>query len=142
MRLNRIDAVLVDAAGNDIELMSKSTLRQDLFARRPCPSTKGLIESLRSLKLLGADIRIRPGRTGVLFAAFSGVDRRILGDWTLELNEVPVATDPAGEVTHAASFEFPLLVRGYRTTTILRREGFFDPWKEIQRRTEEIEPGS
>ena len=51
VRLNRIDAVLVDAAGNDNELMTKSALRQDLLARRSCPSTEGVIESLRSVGL-------------------------------------------------------------------------------------------
>ena len=141
VRLNRIDAVLVDAAGNDNELMTKSALRQDLLARRSCPSTEGVIESVRSVKLLGSDIRVRPGRSTVLFAAFSGVDTRILGDWTLELNGVPVATDPGGEVLHAASFAFPLLAKGYRTTTILRKEGLFDRWEEMNRVTKEIGSG-
>ena len=140
MRLDRIDAVMVDAAGNDNELMTKSALRMDILAKRPCPSTQGLIEYLRSVKLLGADIRIRPGRSTVLFAAFSGVDKRVTGDWTLELNEVPVATDPAGEIVRIASFEFPLQAKGYRTITIQRREGWLEPWVEIQRRTIEIGP--
>lgn len=138
MRLNRIDAVLVDAAGNDNELMTKSALAQDLFARRPCPSTESLIENLRIIKLLGADIRIRPGRVVVLFAAFSGVDKRIIGDWTLELNEVPILMNPNGEVSRVSSFKFPLLARGYRTTIVLKSEGLFEPWEEIRRRTVEI----
>ena len=141
IRLNHVDAVLVDAAGNDNELMTRSALRHDLRARRPCRSTEALIDNLRSVKLLGADIRIRPGRATVLLAAFTGVDESILGDWTLELHEVPVEMGPAGEVLHAASFEFPLLAKGYRTTTRLRRERWFDSWKEIHRTTEEIGPG-
>ena len=96
LRLNRIDAVLLDAAGNDNELMTKAGLRHHLRASRPCQSTEALVQSLRVVKLLGADIRIRPGRATELLAAFSGVDPRIIGDWTLELNGVPVATDPAG----------------------------------------------
>ena len=141
MRLNRIDAVLLDAAGNDNELMTKSMLGQDLLARRPCPSTRGLIENLRSVKLLGADIRIRPGREAVLFAAFSGVDRRIVGDWTLELNEMSVSTNSAGEVSRVASFEFPLLVKGYRTVITLEKNGLFEPWVEVHRRTDEVQLG-
>ena len=142
LRLNRIDAVLLDAAGNDNELMTKAGLRHHLRATRPCQSTEGLVQSLRVVKLLGADIRIRPGRGAELFAAFSGVDARIVGDWTLELNGVPVATDPAGRTLRSASFTFPLLSRGYRTTILLRREKLFEPWKEIYRTTEEIRPGS
>ena len=130
----------VDAAGNDNELMTRSALRHDLLARRPCRSTEALIDSLRSVKLLGANIRIRPDRATILLAAFTGVDESILGDWTLDLHEVPVETDPAGEVLHAASFEFPLLGRGYRTTTRLRRERWFDSWKETHRTTEEVGP--
>ena len=141
IRLNRVDAVLVDAAGNDNELMTRSVLRHDLLARRPCRSTEALIESLRSVKLPGANIRIRPGRATELLAAFTGVDESILGDWTLELHEVPVETDPAGEVLYPASVEFPLLARGYRTTTRLRRERWFDSWKGTHRTTEKVGPG-
>ena len=141
VRLNRIDAVLVGAAGNDNELMTKSALRQDLLARRSCPSTEGVIESLRSVGLLGAYIGVRPGRSTVLFAAFSGVERRILGDWTLELNGVPVATEPGGEVLHAVSFALLLLAKGYRTTTTLRNQGLFDRWEEMNRVTNEIGSG-
>ncbi len=127
LRLNRIDAVLSDAAGNDNALFTRSALRHSLFATRPCSSTEGVVESLRGVKLLGTNIRIRPGRAAELFAAFSGVDPRIVGDWTLELYDVPVATDPNGRVSHAASIEFPLLARGFRTTVTMRREKLFQP---------------
>ena len=142
LRLNRIDAVLLDAAGNDNELMTRAGLRHHLRASRPCQSTEELVRSLRVVKLLGADIRIRPGRVAELFAAFSSVDPRIVGDWTLELNGVPVSTDPAGRTLRSATFAFPLLSRGYRTTTLLRRERLFEPWKELSSTTEEIVPGS
>ncbi len=141
LRLNPIDAVLLDAAGNDNELMTKAELRHHLRASRPCQSTEALVQSLRVVKLLGADIRIRSGRATELFAAFSGVDPRIVGDWTLELNDIPVATGPAGRTLRSVSFAFPLLSRGYRTTTQLRREKLFEPWKELSRTTEELRPG-
>ena len=135
LRLNRIDAVLLDAAGNDNELMTKSALHHDLRARRPCSSTEGLIGSLRSLKLLGSDVRIRPGRVAVLFAAFSGVDKRIVGDWTLELNEVPVVTAPSGRVLRAVSFEFPCLLRAIgRPSHYARRDSSHHGGRSIVRR--------
>lgn len=141
LRLNRMDAVLVDAAGNDNEFVTKSALRRRLRAERPCRSTRGLVASLRGLKLLGADIRMRPGRVAELYAAFSGVDERIVGDWTMELHEVPVAFDAAGRIVQLATFEFPLVSKGFRTTRVLRKEKLFDPWKELHRTTEEILPG-
>ena len=141
LRLNRMDAVLVDAAGNDNELVTKSRLRRRLRAERPCRSTRGLVASLRGLKVLGADIRMRPGRVAELYAVFSGVDERIIGDWTMELHEVPVVFDAAGRTVRLATFEFPLVSKGYRTTRVLRKEKLFDPWKEIHRTTEEILPG-
>ena len=139
LRLNRVDAVLVDGAGNDREGMDRETLEHAIRAERPCPSTHGLIQTLRSLKLLGADIRIRPGRTTTLLAAFSGVDKRITGDWTLELNDFPVPTNDAAEM-RVTSFEFPLVGRGYRTTIQQRKESLFAPWEEISRSIEEIAP--
>ena len=47
IRLNHVDGVLVDAAGNHNELMTGSTLRHDLLARRLCRSIEALIDSLR-----------------------------------------------------------------------------------------------
>ena len=60
---------------------------------------------------------------------------------TLELNGVPVATEPGGEVLHAASFALLLLAKGYRTTTTLRNQGLFDRWEEMNRVTNEIGSG-
>ena len=141
LRLNRMDAVLVDAAGNDNELVTKSALRHRLRAGRPCRSTRELVASVRGLKLLGADLRMRPGRVAELYAAFSQIDERIIGDWTLELHEISVAFDLAGRVLRVATFEFPLVSRGFRTTRVLRKEKLLEPWKEIHRTTEEILPG-
>ena len=140
--LDRIGAVLVDAAGNDNEGMSKSMLRHYLRSVRPCPSTEAVIVSLRSLRFIGANIRIRPGRVTQVLVVFSGINKRILGDWVLELHGVPVDTDPAGRVSRVASFSFPYAARGFRTTIERRKETTFGPWREISRTVKEIEPGS
>ncbi len=142
MRLNRIDVVLVDAAGNDNEGMSKEILEQNIRAARPCSSTQALVNSLRSLKILGSDARIRPGRAVEMLAAFTSVDKSIVGDWTLEMNDFPVATNQAGEVIQVTSFKFPLVSKGYRTSIKYRKDSFFSPWAEVDRKTEEIDPGS
>ena len=84
---------------------------------------------------------MRPGRVTELYAALSGVDERIIGDWTLELHEVPVSFDLTGRVLRVATFEFPLVSRGFRTTKVLRKERLLEPWKVIHRATEEILPG-
>ena len=140
--LDRIDAVFVDAAGNDNEHMDMSTLRQYLHSVRPCRSTRAVIATLRSLKFLGSGIRLRPGRVTQVLAVFSGIDRRILGDWMLELHGVPVETDPAGRVSRVATFSFPFRTRGYRTTVVRHKETTFGPWQELSRKVEEIDPGS
>lgn len=140
LRLNRIDTVLVDAAGNDNEGITKQVLEQNIRAGRSCSSTEALVRSLRSLKLLGTDTRIRPGRVAEVLAAFPSVDKRIVGDWTLELNDFTVDTNEAGEVSRVTSFKFPLLSKGYRTTIKMRKDSLFAPWQEIDRNTEEIEP--
>ena len=138
LHLNRVDAVLLDAAGNDNEMMTKLELRHGLRAMRPCPSTRGIIDSMRGVKLLGANMRIRPGRAEDVFVAFTGVDQRILGAWSLELHDVPVLFHPGGRVRRVESFRFPLLARGFRTTITLRKEGLLDPWSETHRVTSEI----
>ena len=142
LSLKRIEAVFVDAAGNDNEGMTRATLRRYLRSARPCPSTRAVVASLRSLKFLGSNIRLRPGRVTQVLAVFSGIDRRILGDWTLELHGVPVETDPAGRVSRVASLSFPFRTRGYRTTVERRKETTFGPWQELSRKVEEIDPGS
>ena len=97
-----------------------------------------LVQTLRGLKLLGKNTRVRRGREDTFLVAFSGVDKSITGDWVLELNDFPVATNAAGQVTRLTSFRFPLEPRGYRTTIRQRKEGMFTPWVEIGRQTEEI----
>ena len=115
----------IDAAGKDNELMTRSAL----------------IDSLPSVKLLGANIRIRPGRATTLRAAFTGVDESILRDWTLELHEVPVEDGPCRRGSARGVVRVSLLLGGgYRTTTRSRREPWFDPWKETHRTTEEVGP--
>ena len=147
LRLNQVDAVLVDGAGYEHDAMDKATLFQNIRAQRPCPSTRALTQTLRRLKLLSrgsADgeggMRIRPGRSTAVLVAFSGVDKSIVGDWVLELIDVPISTNEAGEVARMTSFEFPLEARGYRTIFRQRKDGLFAPWEEIGRTTEEIVP--
>ena len=60
LRLDRVDVVLIDGAGNDLEGLDKETLEQNIRTERPCSSTDILIRTLGSLKLLGADTRVRP----------------------------------------------------------------------------------
>ena len=141
LSLRRIEAVLLDAAGNDNEGISKAELGHYLRHIRPCHSTEELIDRLRSVKFLGSNIQLRPGRSGQVFVAFPGIDQRILGDWTLELYGVPVETNEAGEVSRVSSFAFPLLSRGYRTTRELYKDTTFGPWREIKRSVVEIESG-
>ena len=140
LRLAGVDPVLVDGAGNDREGMDRETLAHLIRAARPCSSTYALIQTLESLKLLGADIRIRPGRKTTVMAAFSGVDKTITGDWTLELNDFSVGPDQETQVVRMTSFRIPLAARGFRTTIQQRREGMFSRWEEVSRSTEEIEP--
>ena len=135
---SRLDPVLVDGAGNDLDGLGAGVLVQNVLAGRPCPSTHALVQTLRGLKLLGKNTRVRRGREDTFLVAFSGVDKSITGDWVLELNDFPVATNAAGQVTRITSFRFPLESRGYRTTIRQRKEGMFTPWVEIGRHTEEI----
>ena len=127
LRLDRVDVVLIDGAGNDLEGLDKETLEQNIRAERPCSSSDVLIRTMGSLKLLGADTRVRPGRESTFLAVFHEVDKSILGDWTLELIDVPVATNEAGQVTRVTSFQFPLTAKLYRTTIQQRKEGFMSP---------------
>ena len=140
--LNRVHAVMVDAAGNDNESLSKPAIRDGFLRARPCPSSDGALSGLRGLKLLGGNIRVLPGRTARLLVAFSGIDKRILGDWALELHGFPVATDAAGRVSRVASFSFPLVARGWRETVEMHRESLFAPWTAGRRTTTPIGPGS
>ena len=139
--LNLVEAVLVDAAGNDNAGMAGEQLRRFWRANRPCSSTRHVIKSLWGLKFLGNNIRILPGRVVRVLAAFPRIDKRILGDWTLEIHGLPVETDQVGKASRISSFAFPLISRGYRTTIEMRKEELFAPWREINRKTEEIRPG-
>lgn len=136
LRLGRLDYVLVDAAGNDYEGLTRDLLYQHIMAGRPCSSTNTIIRALDSLKLLGQNTRIRPGRSEELLVAFPAVDKRVLGDWVLELNDFPVATNEAGHVTRVTRFEFPLVVESYRTAIKYRKDNLFSQWQEIDRQTE------
>lgn len=140
--LNRVQAVLVDAAGNDNESLSKRAIRRMVRRARPCPSTDGVFAELRGLRMLGGNIRILPGRSARVLMAFPGIDIRILGGWTLELHGVPVEIDAAGNVARVAAFSFPLVARGYRETVEMRRESLFRPWKVQRKSTAPIGPGS
>ena len=142
LHLDRAETVLVDAAGNDNKGMTKGQLRRFWRAARPCPSTRRVIASLRGLKFLGSNIRILPGRVARVLVAFPRIDKRILGDWALEIHGLPVDTDNTGKISRVASFAFPLASRGYRTTIEMRKEELLAPWREISRRTEAIKPGS
>ena len=137
LRLDRVDVVLIDGAGKDWEGLDKETLEQNIRAKRPCSSTGKLVESLSSLKLLGADTRVRPGRESTFLAVFKTVDKTILGDWALELIDVPVATNEAGQVTRVTSFEFPLIAKHYQTTIQQSKQSLMAPWKETGRSTKE-----
>ena len=139
LSLNRVEAVLLDAAGNDNVGMSKAMISRILYRERPCSSTRDLISSWRSLKVLGNNIRLRPGRTARVLVIFSRIDKSIPGDWTLQLHGFPVEKDRAGKVTHVASFEIPLVSRGYRTTIERRKETMLGPWRVIRKSREPIE---
>ena len=139
LRLGQTETVLVDAAGTERDGLVKGELAQNIRAGRPCASTNALIQNISTLKVLGSgDTRIRPGREDTFLVAFSGVDKSVTGDWTLELIDFPVATNEAAEVIRVTSFRFPLEAKGYRTTIQQRKESLFAPWEEIGRNTEEI----
>ena len=139
LRLSRADAVLVDAARNDNEMADVQILAQNIRARLPFPSGDVLVRTLRSLKILGADVRIRPGRETTFYAMFPTADKSIVGDWVLELNDFPVETNTVGDVSKVEAFKFPLVAKGYRTEITQRRENWFAPWVETARTTAEIE---
>ena len=139
LRLSRADAVMVDPAGNDNELADLQILAQNIKADLPCPSGDAVTRNLRTLKILGADVRIRPGREVTFFVMFPSVDKSIVGDWILELNDFPVETDEVGDVSRVEAFKFPLVSKGFRTEVTQRKAGLFAPWVEVGRNTFEIE---
>lgn len=139
--LVRVHAVMVDAAGNDNESLSKQAIRNGFLRTRPCPSTDGILSGLHSLKMLGGNIRVLPGRAAQILLVFPGIDKRILGDWALELYGFPVGTDAAGNVSRVASFKFPLVARGYRETVEMHRKSGFSPWTAGRKTTTRIGPG-
>ena len=108
LHLDRAETVLVDAAGNDNKGMTKGQLRRFWRAARPCPSTRRVIASLRGLKFLGSNIRILPGRVARVLVAFPRIDKRILGDWALEIHGLPVDTDNTGKYRVSRPSRFPL----------------------------------
>lgn len=138
LNISRADAVLVDAAGNDNEMATAEILRQNVLARYPCSSGPVIARTLRPLKLLGSDIRIRPGRSVTLYAMFPNADISILGDWFLEINDFPVQTDDKGQVSKVAQFKFDLTAKGYRTTITQEKESLLTGWVEVGRTTEEL----
>lgn len=138
LNLNRADAVLVDAAGNDNELADTEIITQNIVARFPCGSGDAAARTLRPLKMLGSDVRIRPGREVTFYAMFLNVDPSIVGDWTLELNDFPVQTDAKGDVSKVAQFKFDLVAKGFRTRITETKMGLLSPWVETNRTTEEL----
>ncbi len=138
LRLNRADAVMVDAAGNDNEMADFQILAQNIKASLPCPSGDAVARTLRPLKILGADVRIRPGRETTFYAMFLNVDKSIVGDWVLELNDFPVETNQVGDVSRVEAFKFLLVSKGFRTEITQQRANLFYPWTEIERTTVEI----
>lgn len=138
LNLNRADAVLVDAAGNDNELADTEIITQNILARFPCGTGQAAANTLRPLKMLGSDVRIRPGREVTFYAMFLNVDPSIVGDWILELNDFPVQTDAKGEVSKVAQFKFDLIAKGFRTRITEKKMGLLSPWVETDRATEEL----
>ena len=139
LRFGRLDAVLADGAGIDHNAISADILEQSIRARFPCASGNSIVASIRGLKVLGNDVRIRPGRSSELLAIFEGVDRTIEGDWTMELLDFPVATNEAGEVVRVTSFQFPLRVKKTVVTIRETKSGFWSPWVEESREIKELE---
>lgn len=139
LRINQVDSVLVDGAGIDHESMSRDLMTQHIRANIPCQSSYAVIKSLERMKIIGSDTRIRPGREVDMLVVFSGVDKSVLGDWTLELNDFPVKTNEANQVSKVTSFKFPLVAKGFRTTINYRKDSLFSAWKEINRETKEIQ---
>jgi len=137
--LNFADVVLVDPAGNDNELVDKLVLGQNIRAQLPCASGYAVEENLKSLKILGGDVRIRPGRETTYYAMFTTVDKSIVGDWTLEVNDFPVLTDQRGQISMTERFFFPLVSTGFRTTITQKKEGFWSAWEEVSRTTQKLD---
>lgn len=144
LRLNRADAVLVDPNGNDYELANEDIIEQRILQDYPCPSGGSVAGSVRTLlrtqKVIGSNVRIRPGRDIQFLAIFSDVKLRPsdLGDWTLELNDFPVQTDDKGDVSKVAQFKFDLVAKGVRTTITQEKANFLAPWVETDRTTREL----
>ncbi len=139
LNISRADAVLVDAAGNDNEVATAEILKQNVLARYPCSSGPAIVRTLRPLKMLGSDIRVRPGRSVTLYAMFPSADISILGDWVLEINDFPVQADASGDVSKVAQFKFDLVAKGYRTTITQEKEGLLSGWVDVDRTTEELD---
>ncbi len=60
LRLNRADAVMVDATGNDSEMADFQILAQNIKVSLPCPSGDAVARTLSPFKILGARLRFMP----------------------------------------------------------------------------------
>ena len=138
LRFDRMVAVLVDGAGNEREFQTKELLEQGIRAKFQCQSGQILVNSLQSMKTITASSRILPGRTWEGMLAFSNVDLSVRGDWFLQLIDVPVKADQAGNVTKRTTFEFQMTVEHFRTVVVERKENLFKPWTEVSRETNRI----
>lgn len=117
VRLDRSVVKLMDPAGNAHELLSKDEVEALLMAARPCSTTANLLPRLALIKLFTRQIELLPSTSYTAWLAFNPkVENLIAGTWKTVLYEVPVETDPAGNVIKTTRFELPTAIRHYRET--------------------------
>jgi len=131
--LDRADAVLVDPAGGEHSFADKGELADEIENNRPCTSTRKLVAQVKKVKLFGDTMRIRPGRNKLMYIAFPRLKIDMPGEWRLEMHNIPVETDAAGNISKAVSFEFPFLMKEIKTKFDYKKDGFFSSWVEVNR---------
>lgn len=117
VRLDRTVVKLIDPAGNAHEALNKDEIIARLATSRPCSTTMSLAGRLQLVKVFSRNSELLPGSSYTAWLVFDpGTKGRIAGTWKTALYEVPVATDPAGNVVKTARFELPTVMRRYRDT--------------------------
>lgn len=117
VRLDRSVVKLMDPSGNTHELLTKEEVQALLMTGRPCTTTANLTSRLALVKLYNRQTEILPGTSYTAWVAFyPKMENLIAGTWKTALYEIPVETDPAGNVTKTTRFELPTTIRHYRET--------------------------
>lgn len=136
LQLRDVDVVLIDAADNENDMLSKSLIDDLLDIQWPCPNRNKLKASLAPVSIFSGNFRIRPNREKETYIFFQPITfQSSPGEWYLQFHNFPVRTNEAGHVIRKTSFEFLFIARKVTTGIRFRRDGYFSDWREIERKT-------